>query len=306
MLDRRDLLKALGASLPLSGMATSPLAAQSNALITKPIPKTGEMLPVIGMGTSRTFNVEGDYAAQAILDDVMEIFFDNGGAVIDSSPMYGASERIVGILMQRIKNGYKRLFAATKVWTDGAAAGVQQMTESFDMIGVDVMDLMQIHNLRDWKTHLPLLRDWKEEGKIRYIGITTSHGRFHDELAEIMSMEDLDFVQLSYSIDERRTEKRLLPLAQDRGIAVLANRPFSRGETFKKVADAPLPDWAGDIDAMSWAQIFLKFAASHPGVTCVIPATAKSHHALDNMKANFGRLPGAALRLEMAKHFDAL
>lgn len=306
MLDRRDVMKALSVSLSLSHLSSQTSASESPVLLTKPIPKTGENLPVIGMGTSRTFNVEGDYAAQARLDEVMSIFFDHGGTVIDSSPMYGASEHNVGILMQRIKNGYKRLFAATKIWTEGAEAGALQMNQSFEKMGVDVMDLMQIHNLRDWKTQLPLLRAWKEQGRIRYIGITTSHGRFHDELSDIMKSEELDFVQLSYSIAEREAEERLLPLAQDKGIAILANRPFSRGDVFKKAIGAPLPNWAGDIDCTSWAQVFLKFIVSHPGVTCAIPATAKAHHALDNMKANFGKLPDTALRQEMVKHFDAL
>jgi diketogulonate reductase-like aldo/keto reductase len=198
------------------------------------------------------------------------------------------------------------LFAASKVWTYGKQNGIQQMQESMRRMGIDVMDLMQIHNLRDWKIHLPTLRQWKEEGKIRYIGITTSHGRSHAELEQIMRTEPLDFVQFTYSIANRTVEERLLPLAADRGIATLINRPFQRGELFQRVKGKSLPDWSAEFDCHSWGQFFLKYIVSHSAVTCVIPATSKVHHMQDNMTAGFGRLPTKAMRQRMLDIFESL
>ena len=305
MIDRRTLLQMTTAGAALS-MAPSFAAATAGGVITKTIPKTGEALPVIGMGSSRTFDALNDTGQWGELTEVLDIFFDQGGTLIDSSPMYRSSEELIGILMQRIKNGFERMFSATKVWIDGEQDGIDQMTESFAKMNVGKIDLMQIHNLRDWKVHLPTLRRMKDEGQIRYIGVTTSHGRNHDELADLLQAEDFDFVQLSYSIDERSVETRLLPLAIDKGVAVLANRPFRRGDTFNAVKDKPLPNWAADIGCESWAQYFLKYAASHPAVTCVIPATANSQHMLDNMGANRGSLPDGALRSEMLNYFNTL
>ena len=310
MMDRREFVTGLSA-LALSAASGSGVFAagalmDTPKVITKEVPKSGEALPVIGMGSSRTFDMRDDQSKALALTEVLQIFFDQGGTLIDSSPMYGSAEATLGQLLPSVEGGYERLFAATKVWIDGAEAGVAQMAQSFSRMGVEVMDLMQIHNLRDWQAHLPNLRAMKAEGTLRYIGITTSHGRNHDELAEILKTEDLDFVQLSYSIDERTTEQELLPIAQDKGIAVLANRPFRRGETFKAVKDTPLPDWAAEIQCESWAQVFLKYAASHPAVTCVIPATAKPKHMLDNMGAGQGLLPDQAMRAEMLAFFEAL
>ncbi len=302
---RRLFLQAAG--MLSAGFAVTPkvLFGETAKTITRPIPSSGEQIPVIGMGTSRTFDAGEDPAARKQLGQVLQSFFDNGGAVIDSSPMYGSAETVVGDLLKSVSNK-EALFAATKVWTYGKQDGIDQMQESMRRMGVDVMDLMQIHNLRDWKIHLPTLRQWKEEGKIRYIGITTSHGRAHAELEQIMRAEPLDFVQFTYSIGNRTVEERLLPLAADRGVATLINRPFQRGELFQRVKGKSLPDWSAEFDCRSWGQFFLKFIVSHPAVTCVIPATSKVHHMQDNMSAGFGRLPSEGMRRRMLNTFESL
>jgi diketogulonate reductase-like aldo/keto reductase len=281
------------------------LSAQESAPLKKAIPKTDELIPLIGMGTSRTFDVGDDQVQRAQLAEVLQLFFDHGGAVIDSSPMYGTAEQVTGDLLRDIKNK-QALFAATKVWTWGKQEGIAQMQRSSERMGVKVFDLMQIHNLRDWEVHLETLKDWKAEGKVRYIGITTSHGRFHDELEVILENESFDFVQFSYNIMNRTAEQRLLPIAHDRGIATLINRPFARGELFRLVKGKPLPDWASELDIKSWGQFFLKFAVSHPDVTCAIPATSKPNHMRDNMAAGFGRLPDAAMRQRMITYLSSL
>ena len=304
-LSRRQFIQGFG--LLSAGIVLLPntVFGESRQPITRPIPSTAEDIPVIGMGTSRTFDVGNDPAARTQLSQVLQVFFDNGGALIDSSPMYGSAEMVVGDLLKRIPNK-KKLFAATKVWIDGKQNGIDQMQESMRLLGVTVMDLMQIHNLRDWKAHLPTLRQWKQEGKIRYIGITTSHGRSHAELMQIMRTEDLDFVQFTYNIGNRTVEDSLLPLAADRGMATLINRPFQRGALFRKVKGKALPEWALEFDCQSWGQFFLKFVVSHPAVTCVIPATSKVHHMTDNMAVNFGKLPSPSMRKRMLQHFTSL
>lgn len=301
-LSRRQFLQEVG--LVSAGMLLMPknIFGESRQPITRTIPSTGERIPVIGMGTSRTFDIGHDPAVRARLRQVLEVFFESGGGLIDSSPMYGSAEMVVGDLLKAIQNK-KRLFAATKVWTNGKQSGIDQMQESMRRMGVAIMDLMQIHNLRDWKTHLPTLRQWKQEGKIRYIGMTTSHGRYHNELMQIMRTEDLDFVQFTYNIDNRTVEDSLLPLAADRGMATLINRPFQRGALFHKVKGEPLPEWAREFDCKTWGQFFLKFVVSHPAVTCVIPATSKVHHMADNMAANYGKLPSASMRKRMLQYF---
>lgn len=281
------------------------LSAKQLVPIKKAIPKTGEQLPVIGMGTSRTFDIGNDQALRQRLAEVLQIFFDQGGALIDSSPMYGNAEQVTGDLLKTIKNK-QALFAATKVWTWGKEEGISQMQRSSERMGVKVFDLMQIHNLRDWQVQLETLKAWKAEGKVRYIGITTSHGRFHDELEVILENEPFDFVQLSYNIMNRSVEERLLPIAKERGMATLINRPFARGDLFGVVKGQALPVWAKDIDVKSWGQFFLKFVVSHPAVTCAIPATSKPHHMLDNMGAGFGRLPDAATRQRMIRYLESL
>ena len=295
-------LAVLGAGFTFAPRA---LFGENPKAITRAIPSSGQRLPVIGMGTSRTFDVGNDQAARQQLTAVLQAFFDNGGSLIDSSPMYGSAETVVGDLLKHVPNR-EAYFAATKVWTYGRQSGIDQMHASMRRMGVGVMDLMQIHNLRDWKIHLATLRDWRQKGKIRYIGITTSHGRFHAELEEIMKTEQLDFVQFSYNIETRTAEKRLLPLAADRGIAVLINRPFQRGDLFQKVKGRALPPWSAEFDCQSWGQFFLKFIVSHPAVTCVIPATSKVHHMQDNMAAGFGRVPTANQRRRMLGHVESL
>lgn len=300
---RRRFLKTLAAAgaLPLVPRLSG---AGPKTTITKPVPSTGEPLPVIGLGTSRTFNVGGDPVKLGELRSVLQAFFDQGGTLIDSSPMYGSAEEVTGILLKRTK--HPKLFSATKVWTDGKEAGVEQMEQSRKLWGVPRLDLMQIHNLRDWQAHLPTLRDMKAKGQLRYIGVTTSHGRFHDELEKLLKTEHFDFVQLTYNLEDREVEQRLLPIAAERGVAVLVNRPFQRSGLFGKVRGKPLPDWAKEFDCASWAQFFLKFAVSHPQVTCAIPATSKLNHLLDNMAAGVGHLPDAALRQRMIEYVAKL
>lgn len=304
MLARRTLLKSViaAASLPLLSRV---VAATRSDVITRSIPSSGEALPVMGMGSMNTFDVGDDVSAKTRLAEVLQAFFDNGGALIDSSPMYGNAEATLGDVLQNV-SGKDALFAATKVWTEGKQEGIDQMYRSMGRMRVTRFDLMQIHNLKDWRTHIETLKDWKAEGKIRYIGVTTSHGRRHDELIDAMQAEAFDFVQFTYNIADREAEKRLLPMARDRGAATLINLPFGRAELFEKVRGKPLPDWAAEFDCASWAQFFLKFCLARPDVTCLIPATSKPQHMIDNMAAGFGRLPDENLRRRMIAHMESL
>jgi len=304
-ISRRRFLQATAAASALAPFASSCLAAAQSGPVKKKIPSSGEDLSVIGLGTSRTFDVNVDAAMQSPLLDVLRAFFDNGGQLIDSSPMYGSAEAVTGALLQAVDNKAP-LFTATKVWTYGKTEGIEQMERSMQRLGVERIDLMQIHNLRDWQVQLETLQEWKARGRIRYIGITTSHGRYHDELETILQQQPLDFVQFSYNIGNRDAEQRLLPIAHERGIATLINRPYQRGSLFRKVKGQPLPDWASEFDCASWGQFFLKFIASHPDVTCIIPATSKLKHMVDNMAAGYGRLPDAQLRERMIKTIEAL
>lgn len=274
-------------------------------LITRTIPSTGEAIPVIGMGSYRTFDVRLDDALRERLGQVLTLFFEGGGALVDSSPMYGEAESVLGELLSGTP-GHERLFAATKVWTDGKRAGEEQMRRSMQRMQVPRFDLMQIHNLRDWKVHLQTLLRWKEQGLVRHIGVTTSHGRFHDDLARLLEKHPFDFVQLSYSLGNRAVDRRLLPIAAQRGIAVIVNRPFEQGRLFSRVRDMDLPAWAAAFDIHSWGQFFLKYTVSHPAVTCAIPATSKPAHMRDNMGACRGALPDAAARRRMEAFVDAL
>jgi diketogulonate reductase-like aldo/keto reductase len=283
-------------------LVPQPARAAATKPVSKPIPSTGVLIPVLGLGTSRTFDAAPG-AARSALAPVMQSFFDHGGTLIDSSPMYGSAEEVVGELLRATRHG--PVFAATKVWIDGKRAGVEQMERSRSLWGVPRFDLMQIHNLRDWRVHLDTLKAWKAEGKVRYVGITTSHGRKHDELEEALARASFDFVQLSYNLEDREVERRLLPLAADRGVAVLVNRPFQLGGLFDKVRGKTLPPWAEELGIASWAQFFLKFAVSHPAVTCAIPATSKVKHLEDNMGAGHGLLPDAATRERMVRFVEA-
>ncbi len=304
-LSRRQFVSTVSAAIASLLLTPWPLKATNPAMLRKTIPGTAESLPVIGLGSSRTFNVDSGAPVIADFVTLIQEFFALGGELIDSSPMYGSAEQIIGILLNQA-DVRDRVFAATKVWTDGKQAGIQQMERSAQQWGIDRFELMQIHNLRDWQTHLKTLKTWKAEGKIRYLGITTSHGRSHRELETLLRQEPFDFVQLSYNIEDRSVENRLLPLAADRGIAVLVNRPYQRGSLFRAVKGKPLPDWAGEFDCRSWGQFFLKYIVSHPAVTCVIPATTKIHHLQDNMGAGLGRQPDTALRKKMETFFDAI
>jgi len=301
---RRTLLQGL-AGLSLALAFEPGMASTARAPLTRPIPSSGERLPVIGVGSWLTFDAGAGTGALGRLQPVLQAFFDNGGRLIDSSPMYGTAERVIGELLPRMK-GREALFAATKVWIYGQALGRRQMESSRKLWGVPRFDLMQIHNMLDWEGHLEVLREMKREGRIRYIGITTSHGRRHDELLRAMRKADFDFVQFTYGLHDRDPENQLLPLAAERRMAVIANRPFDGGALFGRVQGKPLPGWAAEIDCANWAQVFLKFVVSHPAVTCAIPATSNPAHMLENMGANFGRLPDAALRRRMAQHFDSL
>ena len=300
---RRTLVIGTGGMLLAGG--TRFALGDSRSPITRPIPSSGENLPVMGMGSSRTFDVPTNENNLATLGEVMSRFIAGGGSLVDTSPMYGAAEAVLGEVISLLPE-QPALFAATKVWADGEEEGIRQMRNSSKLMRTPVFDLMQIHNLRDWKVHLRTLKRWKEEGKIRYLGITTSHQRNHAGVEAIMKSEPLDFVQFSYNIIDRQAEQRLLPLAAGRGIATLINRPFQRGKLFDKVSGKPLPSLALELGCKSWAQFFLKFIIGHPAVTCLIPATAKVHHMEDNMGANFGIAPDAKVREEMLKLYQSL
>jgi diketogulonate reductase-like aldo/keto reductase len=302
VISRRELLRlALGAGM----LVCTGGAAMAASIITKPIPRTGESLPVIGLGTWQTFDVGPSESARAPLREVLREFVRLGGRVIDSSPMYGQSERVAGDLAAELTL-HSQLFIATKVWTSGRAAGIGQMEESLRRLRTKRMDLMQIHNLVDWRSHLSTLRQWKKEGRIRYIGVTHYTASAYQQLAAVLDSEELDFVQLNYSIAEREAERRLLPLAADRRAAVLVNRPFAQAQLFNKVRGKPVPPWAKEIGCASWAQFFLKFVVSHPSVTCAIPATSKVQHLTDNMQAGMGQLPDAKMRERMARYVSEL
>ncbi|WP_229321111.1 aldo/keto reductase [Larkinella knui] len=297
---RKEMLRILavtGATLATGGLSAFSSPVQTT-MLNRLIPSTKEKLPVVGIGTWQTFDVSGT-AAHSELLQTLKAVHTAGGKLIDSSPMYGRSEEVVGTLTA--ESGLQnQFFYATKVWTRGREAGIQQMEDSMRKMKRSSIDLMQIHNLVDWKTHLETLKAWKAAGKIRYIGITHYTDSMHDELVEIISKVPLDFVQFNYSILARNAEKKLLPAAQDRGVATIINQPFAEGRLFSLVKGKAVPAWANENDMTSWAQFFLKFILSHPAVTCVIPGTSDPRHAADNMLAGHGRLPDAALREKMA------
>jgi len=300
---RRALLQAAGAAGLLSTMAE--VRSAPAGLITRPIPHTGERLPAIGLGTYQVFDVSARQLPGSGLRDVLQRFVELGGKVVDSSPMYGHAEAAVGTLATAL-GARNALFLATKVWTSGRNEGIRQMEASARLLQSKVIDLMQVHNLLDLKTHLPVLRDWKKSGRIRYLGITHYHAGAHAELEQLVRTGDFDFVQVNYSLDEPEAEARLLPACADSGTATLINRPFSQAGLFGRVRGKPLPPWCADLDCSSWAQFFLKWIISHPAVTCAIPGTGRVQHIEDNMAACTGRLPDAAMRKRMAAYFSAL
>ena len=292
---RRTLL-----GLMASAAVTPPAAARAQgitaaAITQRPIPSSREPLPVVGLGTWRVFDVGAGPAERAPLREVLQRFVALGGRVVDSSPMYGAAESVVGDLGADL-GITERLFLATKVWTSGRAAGVAQMEQSRVRLRTRRVDLMQIHNLLDWRVQLRTLREEKAADRIRYVGVTHYTVSAYDELERVLRSEPLDVVQVNYSLGERDAARRILPLARDRGVAVLVNRPFSEGGLFRSVRDRPLPAWAAEIDCTSWAQVFLKWILAHPAVTCPIPATSDPDHLRDNVAAGRGRLPDDALR----------
>lgn len=302
-MNRRNVLHALAATgtASMGGVQLRSIHAQANAspILTRKIPATGEMLPVIGLGTWQTFDVASDAQSRAPLEEVMREFVALGGKVIDSSPMYGRSEDVAGEVIAKLKLRDK-LFIATKVWTSGKAAGITQMEASMTKLQAKPIDLMQVHNLLDVETHLAMLSAWKREGRVRHIGVTHYTASAYDAVAKIIAKHPVDTLQINYSIGEREAEQRLLPLARERGIAVIINRPFAGGELFRRLRAMPLPDFAREINCTSWAQLMLKFVISHPAVTCAIPGTGKIDHLRDNMAAGVGLLPDQTLRMKIA------
>lgn len=274
-------------------------------LETRPIPRSGERIPAVGLGTWQAFDVSRDGAERAAARDTLRALVELGGTVIDSSPMYGAAEEAVGALSAELGLAGK-LFVATKVWTSGRDAGIRQMEASFAKLRVARLDLMQVHNLVDTDTHLATLAGWRKEGRVRYLGVTHYTASGHAELEAAIRTHRPDFVQLNYSLAEREAERRLLPLAAAEGVAVLVNRPLGQGRMFARVKGKPLPEWTNEIDCASWTQVFLKFILGHPAVTCVIPGTRNARHLADNLGAARGRLPDAALRARMATYFDSV
>jgi diketogulonate reductase-like aldo/keto reductase len=309
MLTRRDLLVGAASAAATSTFATGASAAAAVAaeakLLTRPIPATGEALPVIGLGTSDTFDVDPAAAVGGTVGAVYDAFVAGGGTVLDSSPMYGRAEAVLGALMQARANR-QRMFVATKVWTRGRDAGAKQIAASMRLLGTSRLDLLQIHNLLDWREHAVTLRELQAKGTIRYTGITHYTVASHADLKAVLAAQKFDFVQLNFSIATRDAENALLPFCQDRGIAVLVNRAFEDGRLFEITRGRPLPPWAADFDCTSWAQFFLKFVIAHPAVTCVIPATSKPKNQLDNLRGGTGRLPDARTREKMVEYLATL
>jgi aryl-alcohol dehydrogenase-like predicted oxidoreductase len=303
-LSRRSWLKTAAGCAALALMSP-PLSAQAPAMLKRPIPSSREPLPVVGVGTWQTFDVAADAPEREELREVLKLLVDAGGSVVDSSPMYGRSERVAGDLAAELKLR-DRLFFATKVWTSGREAGIRQMESSLKLMRTQRMDLMQVHNLLDVSTHAKTLREWKDAGRIRYAGITHYHAGAYGELEKLIRTKEWDFVQFNYSMAERDAEQRLLPVCADMGVAVIVNRPFSFGGLFPRVKGKALPQWAAEFDCASWAQFFLKYLLGHPAVTCVIPGTRRVAHLQDNVRAGMGRLPDAAMRKRMAQYLEAL
>ncbi len=303
MWNRRRVLATLAAAGACAALRPSIALAQSRQILTRPIPSTGEALPVVGLGSWITFNVGDDPVARDACTDVMRNFVDAGGKVIDSSPMYGSSQDAIGYaLLKAALTG--RVFAADKVWIPSGAQGREQIEQSRRKWQVNRFDLLEVHNLLDWQEHLPTLFSMKAAGQLRYVGITTSEGRRHRDVEQIMRSHPIDFVQITYNPVDREVEERILPLARDRGIAVIVNRPFRQGALLRALARQPLPPWATEIECTSWAQFVLKFIVSHPAVTCAIPATTRVDHVRENVSVAYGRMPDAAMRERMIAAVD--
>jgi aryl-alcohol dehydrogenase-like predicted oxidoreductase len=289
---------------------TSLAVAQNNPngklpLLQRSIPSSGEALPVIGLGTWQAFDVGASPAERQPLEEVLRIFAERGGRVVDSSPMYGRAEQVIGDIAAKLRL-HKSLFLATKVWTNGREQGIASMERSLAKLQTKQIDLMQVHNLVDARSHLTTLRDWKGQGRARYIGITHYNSSAYPEVAKLLRAEKVDFLQINYSLQEREAEAEILPLAQDRGVGVIVNRPFGGGNLFGRVRQKPLPDWAAEFDCHSWAQFLLKWIIAHPAVTCAIPATSNARHLEDNLQGGVGKLPDAKARQRMVETIAAL
>jgi diketogulonate reductase-like aldo/keto reductase len=301
-LSRRDWLK-LAAALTLGG--SMPAARAADRILQRPVPKTGETIPAVGLGTWQGFDVAGNPAETAQAREALKTLVDLGGRMIDSSPMYGSAESVSGQLAEEL--GVKsKLFVATKVWTSGRQAGIRQMEDSMRKLRVERLDLMQVHNLVDAGTHLATLREWKKAGRVRYLGVTHYHVGAHADLERHIKPGDIDFVQVNYSLAEPEADRRLLAAAADSRTAVIVNRPFAEGAMFGRVKGKPVPEWAKEIGCASWAQFFLKWILGHPAVTCAIPGTRNAKHVADNLGAAGGSLPDEAMRRRMAAHFGSL
>jgi aryl-alcohol dehydrogenase-like predicted oxidoreductase len=308
-LTRREATRLIGAGaaglfLPVRA-SHAQTKTESSTMLTRLIPSSGEKLPVIGLGTWQKFDVDLTSDSRRQLGDVLSLFMKLGGRVIDTSPMYGRAEEVIGDLVATLGIRDKP-FLATKVWTRGQENGIRSMERSMVRLRTKQIDLMQVHNLVDVQTHLATLRQWKEQGRIRYIGVTHYESGAFAEVEKILRSEKLDFVQINYSIMEREAEERVLPLAQERGIAVIVNRPFGGGDLFDHVRSKSLPEWSAEFDCRSWAQFFLKWIVANPAVTCAIPATDKARHLEDNMQGGIGRLPDEKMRQRMVESLRSL
>jgi diketogulonate reductase-like aldo/keto reductase len=304
-ISRRTLLASIGAAGAASVLKPLTASAQRGSILTRAIPSSGERLPLVGLGSSITFNVGDDVAARNSSAEVMRAFFRDGGRLIDSSPMYGSSQEVIGYGLRKL-GGPKEVFSADKVWIPSGERGPEQIEESRKHWGVPKFDLLQVHNLVSWEDHLKTLFAMKAAGRLRYVGITTSDGRRHADIERVMASQPIDFVQVSYNALDREVEDRILPLARERKIAVLANRPFRQGSLVRAVERHPFPAWAREIDCANWAQLLLKFIVSHPAVTCAIPATSRVDHVRENVGASYGRLPDEAMRRRIAAHVQSL
>lgn len=303
-LSRRALLRSGLAAVAASPFAGQAWAQQSSTLL-KRVPSTGEQIPAVGLGTWITFNVGRDPKLLEQCTSVVRAFFEGGGCMIDSSPMYGSSQTTIGYALSQLDYP-SQLLSAEKVWTSTPDEGPRQIEQSREEWGVPEFDLMQVHNLVAWEEHLETLFDMKASGRLRYVGITTSHGLRHDQVERIMSRHPIDFVQLTYNVVDREPEKRLLPLAQERGVAIIANRPYRQGALIRRFEGSPLPDWIGETGATNWAQFLLKFIISHPAVTCAIPATTRVEHVRENLACMSGVIPDEGTRRKIADYITRL